>query len=230
MIKTAQKWQIGDCIELMGEMESDIVDFMITDPPFGINYLSNHYVGKNPHNVIENDESINIEFNKKWLDEASRILKPNSAVMIFTRWDVWDVWKSLVSTHWDIKNMIVWVKNNWSAGDLKGNVGNQHELIIFGSRGNFKINGYRYSNVWNFKRVPPTRHPTEKPIRLIERGIELCTNKGDLVLDPFLGSGTTLEAGYLTGRDVLGFEIDPQWEKLYPVRAHTYQGDLGDWF
>lgn len=225
-----QEWQIGDCIELMGEMESDIVDFMITDPPFGINYLSNYYVGKNPHNVIKNDESINIEFNKKWLDEASRILKPNSAVMIFTRWDVWDVWKSLVSKHWDIKNMIVWVKNNWSAGDLKGNVGNQHELIIFGSRGNFKINGYRYSNVWNFKRVPPTRHPTEKPIGLIERGIGLCTNKGDLVLDPFLGSGTTLEAGYLTERDVIGFEIDPQWADLYKVRAHKHQGDLGDWF
>ena len=48
-------------------------------------------------------------------------------------------------------------------------------------------------------------------------------------VDPFLGSGTALEAGYLIGRDVLGFDISDEWEHLYTARAHRYQGNLGDW-
>ena len=68
-----------------------------------------------------------------------------------------------------------------------------------------------------------TNHPTQKPVKLIERLINISSNEGDTVLDPFLGSGTTLAAGRRTGRNVIGFEIDPQWESLYLERsmAHT---------
>jgi site-specific DNA-methyltransferase (adenine-specific) len=85
------EWKIGDCIPLLKEGKINSVDFMITDPPYGINYVSNYYLHKdNPHSNIKNDASVNQEFNKKWIAEASRVLKSDSAIMIFTRWDVWN--------------------------------------------------------------------------------------------------------------------------------------------
>ncbi len=223
------EWKIGDCIQLLKSISNNSIDFMITDPPYGIDYVSNHYKHKNnPHKEIKNDASVDQEFNKKWIAEASRSLKVDSAIMIFTRWDVWNEWVNLISPYWNIKNMIVWVKNNWSVGDLTGNVGNQHELIIFATRGKFKIHGKRYTNVWNFNRVPPKRHPTEKPLGLINRGIKLCTNENDTVLDPFLGSGTTLEACYQTDRNCIGFEIEEKYEKFYKIRSGSRKGNLMD--
>jgi site-specific DNA-methyltransferase (adenine-specific) len=220
------KWEIGDCIEYMESIESDTIDFMMTDPPYGVNYVSGYY---KEHGSITNDSSVDPVFNKKWLSEASRIIKPTSAVMIFTRWDVWNDWCELISPHWNIKNMIVWAKNNWSAGDLTGNIGNQHELIIFATRNGFKIHGKRQTNLWEFNRVPSKRHPTEKPVGIIKRGIELCTDEGDLVLDPFLGSGTTLEACSHTKRNCIGFEIESKYEYLYKDRSGSQIMDLSNY-
>jgi site-specific DNA-methyltransferase (adenine-specific) len=214
----------------MKEADSNSIDFMMTDPPYGVGYVSNYYVGDDPRGPIENDSNIDTEFHEKWIAEASRMLKPHSAVMIFTRWDVWQDWVDMISPYWSIKNMIVWVKNNWSAGDLTGNVGGQHELIIFAARGNFKINGKRLTNVWEANRVPPTRHPTEKPVELIEMGVKLCTKKGDVVLDPFLGSGTTLAACQRAGRSCVGFEIEPGYEKYYADRAMSHTPTLDSYF
>jgi site-specific DNA-methyltransferase (adenine-specific) len=222
-------WEIGDCVELMKPIESDSIDFMITDPPYGINYVSNRCERGKEHGNITNDNSVDSIFNKKWLSQASRILKPTSAVMIFTRWDVWNEWCELISLYWNIKNMIVWVKNNHSAGDLIGNVGAQHELIVFATRGDFKIHGNRLSNVWKFNKVPADRHPTEKPVGIIKRGIELCTDKNDLVIDPFLGSGTTLEACNHTARNCIGFEIEVKYKYLYNKRAGSQMKKLSDY-
>lgn len=100
-------------------------------------------------------------------------------------------------------------------------------------KGNVEIdNSDKYNGKFPCSKADRTKnkHPTVKPVKLFSWLMTIGSRKGDLVLDPFLGSGTALEAGYLTGRDVLGFELDPQWEKLYDVRAHTHQGNLGDWF
>ena len=74
------------------------------------------------------------------------------------------------------------------------------------------------------------KHPTVKPVKLFSWLMTIGSRKGDLVLDPFLGSGTALEAGYLVGRNCIGFEISDEWEHLYTARAHQHQGNLGDWF
>lgn len=224
------KWQIGDCIDLLGGIPKNTVDFMVTDPPYGVNYVSCRTIGENPHGAIQNDATIDVEFNRAWLASASNALKPDSAVMVFTRWDVWNDWVDLIAPHWDLKNMIVWAKNNHSAGDLTGNLGSQHELIIFAARGDFKIHGRRYSNLWQFGKVPPTRHPTEKPVPMIRRAVELCTEPGDTVLDPFLGSGTTMEACYQSDRGCIGYEIDGKYEKYYTDRATKRKGNLSDFF
>ena len=72
-------------------------------------------------------------------------------------------------------------------------------------------------------------HPTVKPVKLISWLITIGSRKDDLVLDPFLGSGTALEAGRLTGRRVLGFEISNEWEHLYPGRCMAHQPPLSNY-
>lgn len=72
-------------------------------------------------------------------------------------------------------------------------------------------------------------HPTVKPVKLISWLITIGSRKNDLVLDPFLGSGTTLEAGRFTGRRVLGFEISDEWEHLYPARSMSHQPPLSNY-
>lgn len=72
-------------------------------------------------------------------------------------------------------------------------------------------------------------HPTVKPVKLISWLITIGSQKGDLVLDPFLGSGTALEAGRFTGRRVLGFEISNEWEHLYPTRCMAHQPPLSNY-
>ena len=124
----------------------------------------------------------------------------------------------------ELKNVIVWVKDNWSAGDLTGNFGMQHELIMFITKGRFQRRGHRWPNVWNFPRVPAKkmRHPTEKPVGLIGRMVEVCAGPGDLIVDPYCGSGTLGEAAREvdpTINVILG-DIDPKMVRTSCERLH----------
>ena len=126
---------------------------------------------------------------------------------------------SVIEQVFNIKNMIVWVKDNHSAGDTRGNFSNQHELIIYATKGKPKLRGgYRWNNVWEFDRDWVEGHPTVKPAMLVARIIKTMTEKDDITLDPFLGSGTTLLAGRMAGRVALGFEIAPAYEPLINKR------------
>lgn len=189
-----------DCIEGLKLVPDNSVDCIITDPPYGINYLSNHYKNGNPHDAIVNDDTLFIP-----LDELWRVLKPTGCMFIF-----YSHKNPLVDNR--IKNIIVWVKDNWTAGDLHGDLGNQYELIAFMPKDKFKLKSKRYSNVWNFSRVPiPMLHPTQKPESIIRRMIEIGSVPGDLILDPFMGCGTTAVACKQLGRSYLGFEIVPNY-------------------
>jgi len=75
-----------------------------------------------------------------------------------------------------------------------------------------------------------TSHSTQKPVALIKRLIKASSTEGDTILDPFLGSGTTLAACRRTNRNCIGFEIDPQWEHLYPERCMANTPPLTSYF
>ena len=93
-----------------------------------------------------------------------------------------------------------------------------------------------YKNMYEVFDIPiisgaeNTSHPTTKPVELIERMIKISSNEGDLICDPFLGSGTTLEACRRTNRNCIGFEIDPQWESLYPERCKSHIPHIESFF
>ncbi len=185
-----------DCIEVIDEMEKESVNLVLTDPPYGIEYKSNHYKYENPHKSIYNDDVFFLPVNELW-DKVS----DNGSMFVFYSYKV-----PMVDGR--IRNVIVWVKNNHTAGDLKGDFGNKYECIAFMPKDKFKLKGYRYSNVWEFNRIPPGIHPTEKPVELLKRVIECSTDKEDVVFDPFAGSGSTIIACKLLGRRCIGVEID----------------------
>lgn len=188
----------GDCIEVLDGMDRNIIDSVITDPPYGINYYSNYYKQKNPYKRIVNDDQLFFP-----IEKVRRIVKDTGCIFFFFSWKN--------PPNISLKNKIIWVKNNWSAGDLKGDFGNQYEEIGFISMSRFKLKGKRISNVWFCNRKKPEFHPTEKPIKLIERMILLTTDTNDIIMDPFIGSGTTLVAAERLGRNSIGIEISEEY-------------------
>lgn len=197
-----------DCIRGLSELPDESVDCIITDPPYGINYHSGHYKNGNPHKPIANDDTLFIP-----LDELWRILKPTGAMFVFYSHKV-----PLIDKR--VKNVIIWLKNNWTAVDLYRDFGNQYECIAFMPKDQFKLKSKRYPNVWQFNRIPADKlkHPTQKPKSIIRRLIECATTERDIVLDPFMGSGTTAVACKELNRRYLGYEINPEYFKVIDER------------
>ena len=199
-----------DCLEGLKHIPDKSVDCIIIDPPYGINYISNHR--KIKHLPIQNDDTLFIPF-----DELFNKLKTTGAMFIFYS-------HKKPFMHSFVKNQIIWVKNNWTAGDLIGDFGNQYECIAFIPHDEFKLKSKRYSNVWFFDRTQNELHPTEKPVDIIKRMILSATNAGDIVLDCFMGSGTTAIACKQLQRRFIGFEIESRYVEIANKRLE--QGNL----
>jgi len=187
----------GDCLQVIKYLPNESIDLIVMDPPYGIKYLSNHYTDINYHYPIINDDRLFCP-----LDDFWRLIKPEGAIFCF-----YSHKKPLIDSR--VKNVIIWVKNNWTAGDLKGDYGNQYECLAFIPKNKFKINGYRFSNVWNFKRCKPDLHPTQKPLDLISQIIETGSKENNIVLDPFAGSSTVAKACLNLNRHFICIEQDP---------------------
>jgi site-specific DNA-methyltransferase (adenine-specific) len=203
---------LGECIEIMENLPNESVDCILTDPPYGVSYQSEHRTL--PFEKIVNDD---LEKAKKVLDRALEVaqkkLRTNSHVYIFSTWRTYPQMAEIVSKYFQIKNLLVWVKNNWTPGDLEGNYGHQHEFIIFAHKGRRHLFGKRDPNVLHFDRVGTNalQHPTEKPVKLLEYLIQKSTAAGETVLDMFMGSGSTCLAAKHTKRNYIGIEIDKKW-------------------
>lgn len=206
-------WHIeqGDALELMKRLPDESIDAVITDPPYRINYNSNRYKNGNPFSSIKNDHLIFFP-----IDEMIRVLKPTGALFAFYSFK-----RPVLDER--IKNSIVWVKNNWTAGDLNGDFGNQYEQILFIPREKFGIHSKRYSNVWEFGRVPASElmHPTQKPLDLMQRLVEVSTDEGQIILDPFMGSGTTGVAALQLERNFIGYELDEKYFSIAKKRIES---------
>lgn len=186
------------------------VPLVIADPPYGIAYHSNHYKDRNPHAPVANDWNFQVG---KFLADVGRVLVDGGAAYVFSRWDVYPLWfPEIAGTGLKLSNVIVWVKDNHSAGDLDGNYGGKYEVVLFLTKGRHRRRGKRLTNVWECPRIPHTRllHPTEKPAELYRRAMEFSSDPGDLVIDPCCGSGPVGVAAAGCGRWFVGFDVSPE--------------------
>lgn len=204
---------LGDCTKLLETIPDNSLDLLLTDPPYGIDYESEHRE-VNPFEKFENDtlEKILTTLSSA-LAIASRKLKDNSHIYIFTSWKTYPYLLPIVSRYFQVKNLLVWHKNHWSQGDMMGNYGQVHEFILFAHKGRRHLNGRLDGSVLAFDRIPENGrvHPTEKPLPLLEYLIEKSSLPGEVVCDPFAGVASTCLAAKHTERKYLGIEIDRQW-------------------
>ena len=206
----------GDCLKMMKQIPDSSVDLVLTDPPYGMSFVSNFR--KEKYNAIQNDKSL--EWLEEYVYQCFRILKDNTAVYFFCSWHNVDEFKKIIEKFFKIKNIIIWVKNNTSMGDIKGSYAPKYEMIIFGHKGRRLLNGFRYADVINARRTGNKNHPTEKPVDLLETFICNSSNENETVFDGFMGSGSTGVACVNTGRDFIGIELDPGYFKIAEERIY----------
>ena len=193
-------------------------------PPYIINYSTNRRKDKTHKfcNTIANDD--NIEFIKQYISQCYRVLKDNSALFMFCTATKLDSFLPLIKKYnFNIKNIIIWVKNNWTAGDLQAGLGKQYECIILAHKGRcIRKNDYRYSDVWNFNRVSGKDlvHQNQKPVDLLKRCLELYTVDNDIVFDGCMGSGSTGIACKDMNRNFIGCEIDKEYFDIAKRRIY----------
>lgn len=213
-------------------MQDESVDLIITDIPYGISYKSNsqnldrrkgHTIVKEREEYFERivgDDTIPL----KWLTSAYRILKNNSAIYIFCHWSKWHLLYSYVEdAGFTCKNMIILNKSNHGTGDLKGQYAPKHELLLFATKGRHILffPEKRGSDIWDapVKFSGSKRyHPNEKPLSWIEPCVFHSSKEGDLVLDPFAGSGSTGVAAKRYGRSYCLIDIDEKYVEIMKKR------------
>ena len=220
-MKKFELWH-GDCLELMKNIPDGSVDLVLTDPPYGIDFQSNFR--KNKFNKIENDIAVNAEF----IDECKRVLKDTGAFYCFTRWDVYPSWIEQISKRFKVKNCIVWFKRGGGLGDLKKGYIYNHEFIIYCAEKNHRLNGKRRNDVFEFAKDAQSTyvHPTQKPISLLKEIIERSSNEGGVVLDCFMGSGSTGVACVNTNSQFIGIELDEGYFNIAKKRIEEAVNDL----
>jgi len=187
------------------------VDLIIIDPPYAIEYNTNHRK-ETPDTLgeISLDNEKIFETFPDVVRECYRILKNNSAIYVFTRWDVAGKFIDILNKYFNVKNSLSWIKNNWSMGDLTGSYASQKEEIIFAVKGRHILKGRRDTDVLKFSRVSGKKllHSHQKPTDLLDFLIEKSSKRGDTVLDCYAGSGSTIISATNLGRKAICIELN----------------------
>jgi DNA modification methylase len=200
----------GDCLAVLPTLSAESVDAVITDPPYGISYQSNSRVKTPKLKRIANDDQPFIW----WLYDAYRVTKEGGALLCFCRWDVQETFRLAIElAGYTVKSQVIWDKGGTGCGDLHAQFSPRHEVIWFAVKGKFAFPDHRPASVLTVSKVPPTTllHPNQKPIELMEQLVEFVTTPGDLVLDPFTGSGSTGVACAKSARQFIGIEMSAEY-------------------
>lgn len=217
-----------ECIEGMKKMSDNSIDLIVTDPPYLVNYKTNRRKNKE-HRFTkailnDNNEQLIIDY----INECYRVLKDNSAMYMFCSSDKVDFFKQQLEKKFKIKNMVIWVKNNHTAGDLKGSFGRKYEIIFLVVKGVKHFNGKRLTDIWEFDKVSGKNqvHQNQKPLELIKLCIEKHSDENDIILDGFMGSGTTAIACMNTNRNYIGFELDEGYYNVSLDRIEKHKKEM----
>lgn len=204
----------ADCREFLPTIPNESIDTILTDPPYGIGYLSNMRAVSEKFDAIYNDgendaASLKLFAYRKFF----RILKDNSVAICFASFKNYSEDYDLLSEIFEVRNAIVWDKGGGGIGDLAHSLLTDYELAIIAHKGAARLRGKRDGSVWRHSKVNPSDmiHPTEKPANLIRRLILMFSDPGQTILDPFMGSGTTGVACVKTGRKFIGIEIEKKY-------------------
>ena len=204
----------SNCLDEMQKMESSSVDLILTDPPYGIdvdNAQTYKRLTMSDTNFVDSDFET-YDLLDKAFKEFYRILKPNRHMYVFFAIDKYDaITKLLLKHQFEVHKMpLIWDKGSGSYPSQMTSFVHSYEPLLHISKGDRKLNGTP-RDIFPIKRVPSKAkiHPTQKPTQLLRDLIGLSTSPGELVFDPFAGSGSTIIAARETQRKALGIELNP---------------------
>ena len=235
---------LGDCLEVIKTLPDESINLVVTDPPYGISWQSKWYKS-DAFEVMAGDGDLN------WLSivpDMYRVMKRDSSLYVFASHRKVDEVKAAFDKHFNFKNMLAIKKRHFSGlGDLSS-YANGFEIALYYTKGSVKfekvnvkpvaqshLKDTRHANKSFVHRptswidwIPSSPynidivHPTEKNVRLISLFIELNSREGDVVLDPFLGSGTTAVAREMLRRRWIGIELSKEY-------CETARGRVAKW-
>lgn len=210
------------CEEFIPKLPDRSIDCLVTDPPYGVDFWSRSAQtaeGKKWVKKVENDGNLDdaIALFHRVMGALEPKMKPDADAYVFTRWDIVGYWiDAIADIPWlTYKMLIVWDKGSPGMGDIDANWGCGHELVLYCKRDIRRDVSYRRSAILAIDRVAAGQaiHPTEKPVSLLEYFIEMSTEPGQVVFDPFSGSGSTARAAKNLDRIGIGTEVDPEHYK-----------------
>ena len=242
----------GDCLELMPKLDAESIDLVLTDPPYGHRTndgdLIHHIEGACPNRrprgwtpkmeataarPIANDGPEANDIYKLMLVGVHRLLKPGCCCCCccsggggpapqFARWSLW------MDEVFSFMQMLIWDKGGLGLG---WHYRRSYETILVGSKPGAAINwhgGNSVSNVLRHGKIIPRKddHPTPKPVSLMKELISNHTAPGELIIDPFMGGGTTLRAAKDLGRRAIGIELDEKYCEMATSRCRQEVFDI----
>lgn len=220
----------GDYQDILRTIKDNSVDLILTDPPYEISKQSNFNIGKlNKFTVYKTDfgewdhNPLNLH---TLLKECYRVLKPSGTfVSFYDLWKITELKNCLEVNKFKQIRFIEWVKTNAVPINSKVNyLTNAREVGVIGIKGSKPTFNTQYHN--GIFKCPichgkERSHPTQKPLGLIKDLVEIHSNKGDLVVDCFMGSGTVGVASKLLDRDFIGIELNTEYFEMAKGRIEN---------
>jgi site-specific DNA-methyltransferase (adenine-specific) len=199
----------GDCREWMPIAAADA---LVTDPPYGLDAVYGRPGGL--RRTIQGDATTDL---LSWVAGRSQWLLPDAWAAVFCGWNGNAVAaNAMEDAGLTVKTVIVWDKLQPGIGT---GIRDQHEFIVLGHRGD-PPRPWHGGNVWRFPKVHgQPAHPNEKPLALMRALIARLTAGNALIVDPFAGSGSTLEAAKSLGRRAIGIEIEERYCEIAAQRC-----------
>lgn len=238
----------GDCIEMMNSLPEGSIDLIFADPPYNLQLRGDLHRPDNSKVDAVDDawdqfDSFKIydAFTRDWLKAARRILKPNGAIWVIGSYhNVFRLGAELQNQGYWILNDVVWRKSNPMPNFRGKRLTNAHETMIWASKNEAAKYTFNYEALKALNEGIQMRsdwvlpicnggerlkdengekaHPTQKPQSLLHRVLVGSTNPGDVVLDPFFGTGTTGAVAKMLGRDFIGIEREEKYRKVAQAR------------
>ncbi|MDI1495236.1 MAG: DNA methylase N-4/N-6 domain-containing protein (ccrM) [Cenarchaeum symbiont of Oopsacas minuta] len=246
--KIANQIYNEDCIVGMQKIKAKSVDLIITDPPFAIKFGKKkaNYNRKDSRVLKGYGEVLQSEYSKfthNWMEQAYRTLRESGSMYVFSGWNhLGDILAGLDSAGFTVVNHLVWKYQFGVVTSRKFVTSHYHCLYVcvndkkrtfypfsrFGKNdkdeNNKSLHYADKEDVWYIKREywsGMTKTPTKLPRKIVEKILEYSSKKGDLVMDPFLGSGQVAVVSKLMGRKYAGFEVVKQYYEFIQHRLES---------
>lgn len=209
-----------DCRNRLCKLPDHSIDLILTDPPYNIAQYSTGNIPLPGREALNNDiaswDMVDIE-PREFIDDFKRLLKPDGNIFVFTSYNLIGKWHEVFDSEFDTFQFFIWHKTNPAPKIYKNGFLNSCEMIICMWNKGHKWNFTTQNEMHNFfespicmrpERLSDPKHPAQKPVRLLKHIINIASDPGDIVLDPFMGVGSTGVAALEMGRKFIGCEID----------------------